>query len=179
LFGLGLLILLLANVTSPVDPAAAAASLVTPIAVSAPADCVRCENGGDGEDETPFCFPSEHDAWDTFTSDEHHTRNGGAHIGEPYCRSQNCFPSKHAPTCSNEVEGQVQLTDADLERLRSSIVVGDVNTVRSMVATHGSLNVNTKRAALQLLDCQGSVTMHLPLPAAVARALSRGTSVVE
>lgn len=138
----------------------AAVAMAAPIAAD---DCVACE---DGEDpiSSHGCFEGEHDAWDTFPEDEEWTRNGGAHIGEPYCRSGSC-DVKHGPACiqvgspSNET----------VEQLRVAVQADDAQSIAGIVRAHsGSISVNVRRSAVQIVDCNGAVLWHLPVSEHVA-----------
>jgi hypothetical protein len=140
-----------------------AAVIGTSLGVSALGECdVRCSHPGD-------CPSDWHDAWDD--EDPNAMRNGGAHI-DYQCRSGTC-DVKHGPLCGGD-----HFAATDLELLRGALAVNNVGRATSVLRTHGTQTlVNVERLAVQVVDCNGVVVAHLPVPVSMVKALvARGVT---
>lgn len=149
---------------APAAVMAAPAVLATPVSVAAFDDCVICWDG---------CEAGYHYAFDDETGlfPEEWYRNGGAHIGEPYCRTGGC-DTKHGPQFQCDDEYLPLLTDSDIEGLRSAILAQDLRAVARYVATFPKrILVNVEREAIQVASCAGAVVMHLPVPRTMVATL--------
>lgn len=143
----------------------ALASLAIPVSARVMDACVVCFEW--------YCESGWHDAFDWEEYGEEWHRNGGAHYSGP-CWEYTC-DVRHGPTgcVSNE---STPLTDGDLEKLRTGVVAGDTAAVSSILSAHPQrLALNLSRSAIQLVSCDGSVGMHMPVPAWMARTLAEAT----
>jgi len=130
----------------------------------------------DCTDDEPYCAGGEHDAWDTHPNFYFWTRNGGAHAFPWDCRPGAC-DTMHGPYCP--LPGLDPMTNAQLEELRTSILSEDVWALSAMVAARsGEVKVNLQRSAIQLVNCDGDVFMHLPIALALAKAVTTAAAVV-
>jgi hypothetical protein len=158
-----LVVLALGAPLSPThDLVIASETLATPIPASSAFACdVDCSEQS--------CLDGEHDAWDTTPAFYRWTRNGGAHSGGQ-CFEGTC-DTKHGPECQLEGEGNV--TNAEMEDLRRSILSSNKERVAAFLAAHPRrAHLNLDRAALQLLNCNGSVTLHMPIPGPLLQTLA-------
>jgi hypothetical protein len=129
---------------------------------AAPDTCLLCvDDCGQQEDQ--------HYAWDEEFVSEDYYRNGGAHIGEPYCRSNIC-DVKHGPWPCTET-----LAMSDVEGLRAAVQAGDSRQIARFLVKDKHVQLNVPRSALQLLGCQGSVVEHHPLTAGLVDAILEAT----
>jgi hypothetical protein len=115
-----------------------------------------------------LCEDGYHDAFDA-ESDAYWHRNGGAHVGEPYCRAGSC-DTKHGPFGCG-IEGGP--TEAELSDLDADLKGGEVRRAASLMVEYPTHVVfNKPRVAIQLLGCAGSVVRHLSLTSAQGHRLA-------
>jgi hypothetical protein len=142
------------------DALAASLTLHTPFSASAECD-IDC--GGSGT----YCDADEHDAWDTTPAFYRWTRNGGVHAFPEDCRPGTC-DTTHGPSCLTGAPVEYEHFDA----LRQSLLTGDVPALTDLVTSSARITVNRKRSAIQVLNCQGAVVMHLPAAQRIIDAMS-------
>ncbi len=155
---------LIAFIGSNVGQAAAVESLAIPIGFD---QCVYCDNGA-------VCNEGFHLAYDAdqFPEEETWDRAGGAHL-DMLCRTGTCW-TKH---------GNCQLpglpTAEEVDAIRSALSRNDpVNVARLVASRSSAVSFNRSREAIQILDCDGAVGTHLPVPQAIVDALHRHLSVL-
>lgn len=137
-----------------------AASLALPFAGAALTPCdIDCD------DSELYCPSGKHDAWDTTPNFYYWTRNGGVHAYPQDCRDYSCGV-RHGPYCPNPEA--VPMSGMDIENLRNAIQAEDGRRLAKILEKHSQeLTLNVERSAVQLLDCNGAVVMHLPVAPAV------------
>jgi len=155
----GVLMLLTSFSLSGGRAAAAPLTLTEPFA---PDECLQCS------DDMSYCDPGTHDAWDNYpASGEFWTRNGGAHSPGD-CRTGSCW-TKHGPFCIPTL-----FTPSDYESIRVAVLRNDAASLAKLVESHSaSVLLNNERSAVQLMDCKGSVYLHLPASSALLREATR------
>ena len=144
---------------------AASLTLHTPFSGSAACD-IDC--GGTGT----FCDSDQHDAWETTPPFYRWNEGDGVHAFPEDCRAGTC-DLKHGPYCPTL---EALAKHDDLEGLRHAAAQGDVSALVGAVIRSSRITVNKARSAIQVLNCKGGVTMHLPLAQAVADAVSSRTA---
>ena len=145
------------------ERALASASVATPVTASVLDDCVVCFEW--------YCDSDWHDAFDWEEYGEEWQRNGGAHNSGP-CWEGTC-DTRHGPYGCTAKES-TPLTDGDIEKLRAAVVASDTRQVSAILSAHPQrLALNVERSAVQLVSCDGSVGMHLPMPAWMTRAATK------
>jgi hypothetical protein len=116
-----------------------------------------------------------HYAFDDPFFPEEWFRNGGAHSSPDICRSGTC-DTTHGPYGCTETNGEV-ITDETVERMRRALSEGDAHVAAGIIGrTPTRLKVNAERSAVQVLACQGSVVLHLPVSQRLLRSLVASTT---
>lgn len=145
--GFVMMFISMASHLSQGNPLAASKVLALPIPTD---NCVECAES--------YCEDGFHDAWDDDSMIDVWTRNGGAHMTSE-CWSGTCA-TKHGPTPCSQADAP---TPQVLESLRLAVLNGDELTVAKLARSYpNSISINLDRSAIQLLDCAGSVYLHMP-----------------
>jgi len=121
-----------------------------------------------------YCPPDFHDAYEKTQPWEIADRKWGSGphpISDP-CRSTLC-DSAHPAGCKYED----RLSNADLERLRSSLEAEDMKDIEAILAAHtDQVVVNVARSAIQVSsNCSHAVIAHLPISSKLANSLAAVT----
>lgn len=150
-----------ANLAPSRENAIVSAAVTTPFAPTPSLmDCdIDC-----GEGDFFGCDPGQHQAWDTVPAFQAWTRNGGVH-------QDDCWPYtcdvRHGPFCG------YQNSPEALEALRVLVRAHDVRGLAASIIEHPeAIRLNTRRSAVQVLNCKGNVVFHMPLPSSFAKAVS-------
>jgi len=113
-----------------------------------------------------YCDGGYHDAWETHPNFYFWTRNGGVHTGVDDCRAGTC-DTMHGPWCNPMEEDR-----PDMDAIRKYSRDSDAQSIAAVVSRDPRVTFNSDRSAVQVIDCKGSVVMHLPVRFQVARRVA-------